>query len=309
MSNGLTNLGKTIFNWFFNIKPEESIAADKSVDYGRFLIFVLFHLACFAVFYVGISMTAVLLAVVLYISRMFFITGFYHRYFSHRTYKTSRFFQFMMAVAGCTAGQRGPLWWASHHRHHHMNSDTELDPHSPRYGFLNSHLLWFLRRNNFYLMETRVKDWLKYPELRLLEHFDWLPFLGLALACYVLGEYLAVSFPALNTNGLQLLVWGFFVSSVVLYHATYTINSLAHRYGQQRYQTDDDSRNNLFLALITLGEGWHNNHHRYPNSTRQGFFWWELDISYLALTLFKRVGLIHSMQAVPVSVLHEARET
>ena len=307
-NTGLLNSGKNLFNWFFNIKPVHTDNVDTSIDYFRVLLIVVFHLACLAVFYVGISVTAILLAVFLYLSRMFFITGFYHRYFSHRTYKASRLFQFVMAIAGCTAGQRGPLWWASHHRHHHMSADTELDPHSPRHGFINSHMLWFLRKNNFYLKEERIKDWLKYPELRMLEHFDWLPFLLLAFACYGLGEFLYAFVPSLQTNGLQLLVWGFFISTVVLYHATYTINSLAHRYGKRRYETKDDSRNNFFLALLTLGEGWHNNHHRYPNATRQGFFWWELDISYFMIVLLSHLGLIHSIQAVPASVLQEARK-
>ena len=157
-------------------------------------------------------------------------------------------------------------------------------------------------------MKTRVKDWLRYPELRLLEHIDWLPFILLGVACYVSGEYLHQYWPELQTNGLQLLVWGFFISTVLLYHATYTINSLAHKFGRRRYKTDDSSRNNLLLAIITLGEGWHNNHHRYPHATRQGFFWWEIDISYFILFILHKLGIVKALQPVPASILREAEQ-
>ncbi len=306
INNYLFNPVVDFYRWLFNLQHEEIAQDDTSLDLFRVTIFVLFHVACLAVFIVGFSYVALLVALVLYLVRMFFITGIYHRYFSHRSYKVSRPVQFMMAVAGCTAGQRGPLWWAGHHRHHHINSDTDNDPHSPDHGLLNSHMLWFLRRSNFPVMNSRVKDWLRFPELRLLEHIDWLPFILLGIACYASGEYLHHYWPELETNGWQLLVWGFFISTVMLYHATYTINSLAHKFGRRRYQTNDSSRNNLLLAMITLGEGWHNNHHRYPHATRQGFFWWEIDISYFILFTLHKLGLIQSLQPVPISVIREA---
>ena len=213
-----------------------------------------------------------------------------------------------MALAGCSAGQRGPLWWASHHREHHVTSDTPADPHSPRNGFLNSHTLWFLKKANFSMKKERIKDMLKFPELVFLEKVDWIPFIGLAVFCFVLGSSLNSIYPQLGTSGLQMLVWGFFISTVVLYHATYTINSLCHRFGRRRFNTSDDSRNNFLLALLTLGEGWHNNHHRYPISTRQGFYWWEIDLSYFVLCLMSYLGLVNSMRPVPAQVLLEARQ-
>lgn len=296
------------YRWLFNLQPTDTKSSDNSLDPFRVSVFIFFHVACLAVFFVGFSYVALALALGLYLVRMFFITAFYHRYFSHRAYKVSRPVQFLMAVAGCTAGQRGPLWWAGHHRHHHINSDTDDDPHSPDHGLLNSHMLWFLRKRNFPVMYSRVKDWARYPELKFLEHIDWIPFLLLGVACYSLGEFLHHSSLQLETNGMQLLVWGFFISTVMLYHATYTINSLAHKYGKRRFNTNDDSRNNLLLALITLGEGWHNNHHRYPHATRQGFYWWEIDISYFLLFILHKLGIVQSLQAVPAAVYHEAEQ-
>ena len=294
--------------WLLNDKmfygDMEDPQADQ-VDSFRLGIFILIHVGCIAVLFVGFSWFAVGVAVLLYVSRMFFITAFYHRYFSHKSYRVTRPVQFLMAVAGCTAGQRGPLWWASHHREHHLKSDTHQDPHSPRHGFLNSHTLWFLKKGYFSLRQNRIKDMLKYPELVMLERVDWLPFVLLGLACYLCGEWLNASMPALNTNGWQMLVWGFLVSTIVLYHATYTINSLCHRYGKRRFNTNDDSRNNFLLALLTMGEGWHNNHHRYPVSTRQGFYWWEIDLSYFGLWLLSKAGLVTSMRPVPVKIMQE----
>ncbi|MEM7026949.1 MAG: acyl-CoA desaturase [Pseudomonadota bacterium] len=297
---------QSFFNWVFNIQREE-VHGDMRLDKFRFVVFIAMHIACLAVFFVGFSYTALILAIALYLSRMFFITAFYHRYFSHRAYRVSRPMQFLMALCGCTAGQRGPLWWASHHRHHHVHSDTENDPHSPDHGLVNSHMLWFLRRGNFPILYSKVKDWARFPELKLLEHIDWLPFLLLGVACYSLGEVLAVTSPQLQTNGMQLLVWGFFISTVLLYHATYTINSLSHKFGKRRFNTNDSSRNNWLLALITLGEGWHNNHHRYPASTRQGFYWWEIDISFFVLIVLHKLGLVQALRPVPDSVYREAK--
>ena len=297
------------WRWLFNddafysrINEEQK---DK-IDYFRLSVFVLIHIGCIAILWVGVSLSAVLFAISLYGLRMFFITAFYHRYFSHRSYQVNRFMQFVMAVAGCTCGQRGPLWWASHHREHHLKSDTDADPHSPKNGMINSHTLWFLKKGHFAMKPERIRDMLKYKELLILERVDWIPFIALAVFCYAFGAVLSGAFPELGTSGSQMLVWGFFVSTIVLYHATYTINSLCHRYGRRRFDTNDDSRNNFWLALLTLGEGWHNNHHRYPASTRQGFYWWEIDMSYLLLWFMSQIGLVSSMRPVPVQVMQEA---
>jgi stearoyl-CoA desaturase (delta-9 desaturase) len=270
------------------------------VDWFRVIPYIGMHLACFAVIWVGWSPAAVAVAVVLYLVRMLAITGFYHRYFSHRSFETSRAVQFLFAVIGAASVQRGPIWWASHHRQHHLAADKENDPHSPRqHGFWKSHTGWFLTREHFAAIERRVPDLLRYPELRFLDRFDVLVPTLLALGLLIAGQWLERNAPQLGTNGPQLLVWGFVISTVALYHATFTINSLAHRWGKRRYHTRDDSRNNFWLALITLGEGWHNNHHHYPAAVRQGFYWWEIDITYYALRLLAAVGLIWDLKPVP----------
>jgi len=272
----------------------------RSIDWLRVLPFVAIHVGCLAVIFVGWSATALIVAGALYAVRMLAITAFYHRYFAHRTFKTSRALQLAFAVLGASAVQRGPLWWAAHHRHHHAHADRDGDVHSPqREGFLWSHTGWFLARANFPTKLHLVPDWARHPELRLLDRFDSLVPALLALALYAAGSALQGFAPELETNGLQLVVWGFCVSTVLLYHATFMINSLAHRCGSRRYATRDSSRNNLALALLTFGEGWHNNHHRYPGSARQGVDWWEVDVTYYFLRLLAAIGLIWDVRVVP----------
>jgi stearoyl-CoA desaturase (delta-9 desaturase) len=233
---------------------------------------------------------------------MFAITAFYHRYFSHRAFRTSRPTQLAFALLGSTAIQRGPLWWAAHHRAHHRHSDARGDLHSPdREGFWWSYVGWILARSNFRTRTELVPDLAAFPELRFLDRFDSLVPLLLIPAFYGLGAGLAAL--GLDTSGMQVLVWGFCVSTVVLYHATFSINSLAHRFGSRRFATGDSSRNSLLLSLVTFGEGWHNNHHHYPSSVRQGFRWWELDISYLVLRVLAALGLVWDLRPVPERVL------
>lgn len=261
------------------------------------------HLACFGVIWVGWSWTAIWMATGLYLVRMFAITGFYHRYFSHRTFETNRFWQFCFAVLGNSSSQRGPLWWASHHRHHHQYADTEADAHSPsRQGFWWSHIGWLTDTPNLYTRWEYVKDWAKFQELVWLDRFDKVVPILLGVALFVVGELLAHTSPQLGTNGAQLVIWGFFISTVVLFHGTCTINSLSHLFGSRRYNTPDTSRNNPLLALITLGEGWHNNHHHYAISARQGFFWWELDITYYLLVALSWIGIVRNLRPVPEHV-------
>ncbi len=249
---------------------------------------------CVGVIWVGWSPTALAVAGSLYVLRMFAVTGFYHRYFSHRSFSTSRVAQCVFAVLGASAVQRGPLWWAAHHRKHHRHSDTEHDVHSPsQHGFWWSHMGWITSPANFPTDYAAVPDLAKYPELRFLDRFDILVPVLLAVTLFLLG-------------GGQLLIWGFFVSTVVLFHATCLINSLAHVIGRRRYQTNDDSGNSLVLALITFGEGWHNNHHRYPGSARQGFRWWQVDLTYYGLWLLERIRLIRDLRPVPARVLESA---
>ena len=301
-------LRHSIARWFDNEAGAMPLADTplqaRKIDWPRVLPFVALHLGCFAVLWVGVSAAAVLVAAVLYGLRMFAITGFYHRYFSHCAFRTSRAAQFVFALLAATGVQRGPLWWASHHRHHHAKSDTPDDAHSGlQHGFLWSHMGWFLARENFATRSALVTDLARYPELRFLDRYDVLAPLALGIVLYSAGELFAKFAPGLNTSGLQLLVWGFCISTVVLYHATFTINSLAHGIGRRRYATRDDSRNNWWLALLTFGEGWHNNHHHYPGAARQGFYWWELDFTYYGLRLLAALGIIWDLKQVPAKLL------
>jgi stearoyl-CoA desaturase (delta-9 desaturase) len=304
------NWSVTLLRWFDNEAGElPDDGQNRKLDWLRTLPFIALHLACLAVFWVGISPIAVVVAMGLYALRMFAITGFYHRYFSHKAFRTSRPMQFLFALVGASAVQRGPLWWASHHRHHHVHSDEDPDVHSPvRHGFLWSHMGWFLCRVNFRTRAELVKDWLKFPELRFLDRFDVFAPMLLAISLYGLGELIEGFKPGWGTNGPQMLVWGFVISTIVLYHATFMVNSLAHVWGWRRYATRDTSRNNPVIALFTLGEGWHNNHHHYPASARQGFFWWEFDPTYYALRIMATLGLVWDLKPLPAS-LRQARRS
>ena len=271
--------------------------------------FALLHAGCLGVVWTGVSPVAVAVAAALYALRMFALTGFYHRYFSHRTFRTSRAMQLVFAILGASCAQRGPLWWAAHHRHHHRHADDDQDLHSPaRHGFWWSHMGWFLTPRAFATDLARVPDLRRYRELRWLDRFDAAVPIALALLCYALGAALERLAPGLGTSGPQMLVWGFFISTVALFHATVTINSLAHRYGTRRYDTADDSRNNAWLALLTFGEGWHNNHHFYPGSARQGFRAREIDLTWYGLRLLAAIGLIWDLKPVPAWVLARAKE-
>ncbi len=276
------------------------------VNWQRTLPFIFLHAGCFAVIWVGFSKVSLLAAAFLYVVRMFAITGFYHRYFSHRTFKTSRAAQFVFAVIGNSSMQRGPLWWAATHRHHHKHSDHEEDVHSPVVsGFVWSHIGWLTSMKNFPTAYKSIPDLSKYPELVFLNRYDQtVPF---AYGFLMLGIGWALEFfaPELGVTMAQFFVWTFFVSTTVLLHGTLFINSLAHVWGRRRYETDDDSRNSWLLTLITLGEGWHNNHHRYPHSVRQGFRWWELDLTYYGLKTLSLFGIIWDLRPVPKAVIQE----
>jgi stearoyl-CoA desaturase (delta-9 desaturase) len=287
-----------LISWF-DTSVADAPNTDRRIDWLRTVPFIGMHLACLGVIWVGWSAVAVTTAVLLYAIRLLAITGFYHRYFSHRSFATSRTAQAIFALIGASAVQRGPLWWAAHHRHHHNRSDKPDDTHSPNQdGFWWSHVGWFLSRANFPIRKERIPDLLRFPELQFLDRFDILAGTVLAVFLYALGAVLERLAPQLGVTGGQMLVWGFFISTVVLYHVTFTINSLAHRVGRRRYATADESRNNAFLALLTFGEGWHNNHHHYPASARQGFYWWEIDITWYFLKLLERAGLIWNLHQV-----------
>lgn len=281
-----------------------SYPADRdAIDWPQLVPFIALHLSCLFVLMVGVSWTAIGVMLATYVIRMFGITAGYHRYFSHRTFKTGRVMQFVLALLGACSAQRGPLWWAAHHRQHHRHSDTEHDSHSPVTKSLAvSHSAWFLNRRNFHTRYEHIRDFAKYPELRLLDRYDVVPPVAFLFLMYFVGVAIAAIWPETGTSGLQIVVWGGVISTVLLYHCTFMINSIAHLRGTQPYDTGDESRNNWWLAILTLGEGWHNNHHFYPNSARQGFHWWQIDISYYILRALQAVGLIHDLRPVPAHI-------
>ncbi|HET6575062.1 MAG TPA: acyl-CoA desaturase [Fimbriiglobus sp.] len=242
------------------------------------------HLAALAVFFVPITWTAVGLCAAFYVLRVFGLTAGYHRYFAHRGFKATRWFQFVLAWLGASALQRGPIWWAGHHRLHHKHSDTEDDPHSPVIRSIWwAHVGWVLSPNYSDSGWDQMKDWKKYPELRLLERFDVVPGVLLGVFCLLVG-------------GVSGLAWGFLLSTVLVYHVTFLVNSACHLVGGRRFATGDDSRNNWWVALLTFGEGWHNNHHHYPSAARQGFRWWEVDVSFYALKGLSWVGVVWDLR-------------
>ena len=304
----ISSLWRLLMLWF-DSHAETGLVSEKDgkrMDRVRTIPFLALHVAVFAVFFVGWSPVAVATAVLLYVVRMFAITGFYHRYFSHRSFRTSRWMQLVFAFIGATAAQRGPLWWAANHRLHHAHSDKPTDVHSPlHHGLWWSHIGWFLTHDQLSTKLKRIKDFASFPELRFLDRFDVLVPLILAGSLFFFGKWLGSVYPNLGTNGWQMLVWGFVISTIALWHGTFTINSLSHRFGTRRYATADNSRNNFALALLTLGEGWHNNHHQYPSATRQGFRWWEIDITYYLLRGLQLCGFIWDISPVPVWVLNQ----
>jgi stearoyl-CoA desaturase (Delta-9 desaturase) len=244
-------------------------------------------LAIVGVVMTGLSWMGLLWVALMYFPRMFFVTGAYHRYFSHRSYKTSRWFQFVLALGSTLTAQKGVLWWAAHHRVHHKLSDMPGDLHSVKQsGFWWSHMGWILSRDLESTDYSRIKDFAKYPELRWLDTWWLLPPIAAGVIAFAIG-------------GFWGLVWAFAVPQVLCWHGTFTINSLSHVWGGRRYATDDDSRNNPVLAFITMGEGWHNNHHHYQVAARQGFFWWEIDCTYYVLRALAAVGLVWDLHGVP----------
>jgi stearoyl-CoA desaturase (delta-9 desaturase) len=266
------------------------------IMYPQVLPFLLIHAGCVAAIWTGVSWQAAALCAGLYVLRMFAITAGYHRYFSHRSYATGRVFQFILAVLAQSSAQKSVLWWAAKHRHHHLHSDTAQDVHSPRHkGFLYSHVGWIFYRRHDATDLVKVADFAAYPELMWLHRLELAPAVVLAGLCFLVA-------------GWSGLVVGFLWSTVLLYHATFCINSLAHVHGRKRYVTGDDSRNNWLLALLTMGEGWHNNHHAYQASARQGFHWYEIDLTYYVLIVLSWLGIVRDLKMPPAQVLRNQQQ-
>jgi stearoyl-CoA desaturase (delta-9 desaturase) len=268
--------------------PDATQAAPKNGPYqwGAVLPFVAIHLACLGVFFMPFHWSYLLWALGFYLVRMFGVTAGYHRYFSHRSFRLNRVAQFALAFLAETSAQKGVLWWAAHHRVHHSTSDSEEDIHSPEQrGFWWAHVGWVLSNDYDEYDPKLIQDFAKFPELRWLDKYFLVPPIVLGALTLWLG-------------GPHIFMWGFVVSTVMLFHGTFAINSIAHVWGTRRFDTPDHSRNNFLLALITLGEGWHNNHHQFMYACRQGLRWWEIDITYYVLRTLQALRIVKHIRAV-----------
>jgi stearoyl-CoA desaturase (delta-9 desaturase) len=272
------------------------LPANERTHLAKSIPFAIMHLMPLGAFFVvdAVGWQDWAVCAFLYFARMFGITAGYHRYFAHRGYRTGRVMQFLLAFLGTSSAQKGVLWWAGHHRHHHVHSDDEHDVHSPKRGFIWSHLGWILVDKHDATPFDRIRDFARFPELRSLNKHWWLPPTLLGAVVYVVG-------------GPSMLFIGFFLSTVLLWHATFLVNSLAHVWGSRRFATTDTSRNNLFIALVTLGEGWHNNHHHYCSTANQGFYWWEIDVSYYILRVMSKLGLVWDLRTPHAAALARNR--
>lgn len=287
----------------YGIQPGEPL---KAVRIRVWLV----HLACLGIFFLPVTPALLAWSLAGYFLRVFSWEGGSHRYFSHRSFKTSRGFALFLAMLAAAAGQRGPLWWAAHHRNHHRHSDTELDLHSPvTRPFWYAHLGWLLDQKTLDTNLDDAKDLARFPELVWVNRFHYLFPLVVLAACVLLGQYTA----AFGHSGLGLAsaVWLFFLPTALSLHASFAVNSLTHGFKpgfwhRRPYQTSDTTTNVWWLAIPTLGAAWHNNHHRYMNSARAGFRWFELDLTYAILKLLALLGLVWDLRPVPQDVHEEA---
>jgi stearoyl-CoA desaturase (Delta-9 desaturase) len=278
------------------LNSETTAAIRPKIKPTAFLGFAIVHFLALGVFFLGFSWKGVLLCIASYYLRMFLITAGFHRYFSHRTFQLNRFWQFVLAFGGMTSAQKGVLWWSAHHRHHHKYSDQPEDVHSPiQKGFWWSHMGWIVNEDYAETRYDQIKDMAKFPELVWLNKNQYMPTMLYAIA-------LSFAFGPVG------LFYGYFLSTVLLWHGTFTINSVMHVFGKRVYTTTDDSRNSMIMALLTCGEGWHNNHHYYPGSAAQGFRWWQIDFSYYMLLLGEKLGIVKNLRRVPQRVVDAADE-
>lgn len=289
---------------------ETMVAGSDSAEVRRFsprhvafiVPLILLHLGCGLVLVVGVSQVAVTACLITFALQIFGITTGFHRLLAHRSFKTTRTFQFVLALLGVLASQNGPLWWVGHHRHHHTHSDREADVHSPHVGFFWSHMGWLFSPRCVPVRHELVRDLARYSELRLLERYYYIFSLAYVLLLYAVGEAWRHFDPSAGASGFQLVVWGGVVSTVCVYHSIWSANSFCHRFGTRRFATRDDSRNNILVSLLTFGDGWHHNHHYCPYSARHGFRWWEIDINFAILRVLACLGIVWDLNLPPERV-------
>lgn len=278
----------------------------RTVNWWNSAALVGIHAGALLVFWTGASVPALVAAAAVYWTQIFGVSAGYHRYFAHRSFRTSRAFQFLLAYLGASAAQMGPLWWVSYHRRHHARADGPGDVHSPRQaGLLWAHVGWVLDENSAAMDPRYVQDWLRYPELRWLDRLRWVPPLTVIALLAGLGFMLQAVRPEWGAGPLQMVAWGFFVATTVCYQVTFCVNSLSHRFGRRRFETHDDSRNIAWLALLTNGEGWHNNHHRFPSSEKHGVAWWEVDVTHYILRGLSLLGVVWAIRTHGLAARHD----
>jgi stearoyl-CoA desaturase (delta-9 desaturase) len=255
------------------------------------------HIMCLAAFLTRTSPVALWVAAVAYVTRAFGVTAGYHRGLAHASFRAKRVTQFVLAFLGALATQGGPLWWSSHHRNHHRYTETPRDVHSPKQrGFWYAHMGWMMDKQCFETSATNIRDLHRYPELKVIQRYYVAVIVGQILFFFALGAGIAWAYPASGTSGIQMVVWGYFISTVLLWHATFMVNSVCHIWGRRTWKSGDSSTNNWLVATLTLGEGWHNNHHMYAYSARHGLRWWQLDITWLMLRLFSKLGIVWDLK-------------
>jgi stearoyl-CoA desaturase (delta-9 desaturase) len=276
------------------------------LDYLAIGQFVFLHAGCLLALWTGVSWVALAVCLGFYCLRIFAVSAGYHRYFAHRSYKTGRVFQFLLALLASLSNQKGPLWWAAHHRYHHAHSDREDDIHSPgQHGFWWAHCGWIFSMAYRRADERLVSTFTRYRELQWLDRFYLVPPLSAAALMFFIGVGLQRIKPELHTSGPQMLAWGFFISTVLVHHAIYSANSIGHLFGSRRFASSDQSRNNVFVALLTFGDGWHNNHHFYQRSARHGFYWWEVDLTLYILTALSYLRIVWDLHTPPERIFAE----
>ena len=267
-------------------------------NFVQISIFWTVQASALLVFFVPFSWGFVALWAASHFLRAIGLTLSFHRYFAHRAFKMNRVARFAWAFIGTAAMQKGPLWWAGHHVNHHKFADRDGDPHSPMVsGVYYAHIGWFLndtKHDTLAPSNPVIRDFSTAPELAFLERYFFLPPVLLAAAMFAIG-------------GFPWLVWGFCLPTMTLAHATFAINTVNHMFGSRRFDTVDESRNNPITALFAVGEGWHNNHHRYQRAARNGFYWWEFDPTWYVIRTMAAVGLAWDLQSVPKRIYDEAR--
>ena len=272
---------------------------DKGLNWPTIIVLLILHAGAVAALFM---FSWANLAVTLFL--LWFATGLgismgYHRLHTHRSYQVPRALEYLFAVCGALTFEGGPIFWVATHRVHHQKSDRPGDPHSPREGAWWSHMVWMLvgeaKHSNTRLMAKYAPDLAKDRFYVWLDHYHWLPNILLAGLLFAIG-------------GVPMVLWGVCLRVVIGLHATWLVNSATHMWGSRRFATHDDSRNLWWVALITFGEGWHNNHHAHPTSARHGLAWYEFDPSWLQIQILKRFGIAKSVKVAKTSTALAERE-